>query len=105
MHNTDKQNGMDTDRLHLFVEIVTTGSLSAAARTVHLSQPAASRSLKALESELGVDLFERCGRRLVLAPAGRALLPRARALLHDLRDATRAVEEVAERGYHDVRIG
>ncbi len=79
--------------------------MSAAARQVHLSQPAASRNLQALEQDLGVELFERRGRRLVLSAPGRAFLPRARALLEALSAAREAVERTQVRGYHDVRIG
>ena len=79
--------------------------MSAAAGDVHLSQPAASRALQGLEEELGVALFDRVGRRLVLSAAGRAYLPRARSILEALDGAAREVEKVAKRGYHDVRIG
>lgn len=96
---------MNFDRLHLFTQIVDTGSVSAAARGVHLSQPAASRNLQALEDELGVELFERHGRKLVLSAAGRTFLPRARGLLAALEIARDEVERTQQRGYHDVRIG
>ena len=91
--------------MRLFVEIVETGTLSAAARAVHLSQPAATRNLQALESELGVVLFDRRGRRLHLTAAGRAVLPRARAVLHAVSEARAAAARAQDRGYHDVRIG
>lgn len=96
---------MDTARLDLFIRIVDTGSVSAAAREVHLSQPAASRNLQALEEDFGALLFERQGRRLVLTGAGRALLPRARALLDAVGVARAEVERTQVRGYHDIRIG
>jgi len=74
---------MNLDRLRLFLQIVDSGSMSAAARAVHLTQPALSRTLRLLEQEVGVALFERRGRALVLTAGGRALVPRARALLVD----------------------
>ncbi|HVH44901.1 MAG TPA: LysR family transcriptional regulator [Labilithrix sp.] len=79
--------------------------MSAAARTVHLTQPALSRSLKVLEEEIGVPVFDRRGRGLVLTPAGRALVPRARALLGTSERVVREVARAAERSYYDVRIG
>jgi len=57
---------MNLDRLRLFLQIVDSGSMSAAARAVHLTQPALSRTLRLLEDEVGVALFERRGRALVL---------------------------------------
>ncbi len=96
---------MQIDHLTLFLHIVDSGSLSAAARLCHLSQPAASRNLRILEEGLGVPLFERQGRGLVLTPAGRALVPQARAILAGVRDAARAVGKAAERGYYDLRVG
>ena len=96
---------MNFDRLEHFVRIAEAGTMSAAARLVHLTQPALSRSLKMLEEDLGTPLFLRQGRGLVLTAAGRALLPRARALLADTEALTRDVSRVAERAYFDVRIG
>lgn len=96
---------MNLDRLTIFVKIVESGSMSAAAALVHLTQPALSRNLKLLEEELAAQLFERRGRGLVLTAAGRALLPRARALLAQASTITKEVERVVGRRYFDVRIG
>ncbi len=96
---------MQLDHLTLFLHIVDSGSLSAAARLSHLSQPAASRNLKVLEEGLGTALFERRGRGLVLTSAGRALVPRARAVLDGVQAASQAVSEARERGYYDLRVG
>jgi DNA-binding transcriptional LysR family regulator len=96
---------MDFQRLEFFLRIVDAGSLSAAAQVVHLTQPALSRNLKLLEEELDTELFERRGRGLVLTPAGRALVPRARWLLREAKEVARAVSRTAELGYFDVRIG
>jgi DNA-binding transcriptional LysR family regulator len=96
---------MNLDRLAHFLHIVDAGSLSAASRTAHLSQPALSRNLHLLEEELGVLLFERSGRALVLTAAGRALAPRARALLAAVARMGREVGRCAERDYYDLRLG
>ncbi len=96
---------MDFDRLVMFLKIVEAGSLSAASQLVHLTQPALSRNLKLLEEELGALLFERRGRRLVLTAAGRALIPRARQIVEQNRLTRQAIEQVARRGYHDLRLG
>ena len=96
---------MDPGRLQVFLRIVELGSMSAAARAVHLTQPALSRGMKQLEEEVGVELFERRGRGLVLTPAGRALVPRARALLAAAERARLEVGRSARRGYFDLRLG
>lgn len=73
-------------RLHLrhlevFVAIARDGSTRAAAERIARSQSAASTALADLEAALGVALFDRAGRRLLLNENGRALLPRAASLL------------------------
>lgn len=67
---------IDWNHLRAFHQTATSGSLSAAARQLGLTQPTLSRQVAALEAELGVDLFERVGRKLVLTMAGAALRDR-----------------------------
>ena len=62
----------------------------AAAEAIALSQSATSAALQQLESGLGVPLFERVGKRLVLNDAGRALLPQALAMLEQARGIEQA---------------
>jgi DNA-binding transcriptional LysR family regulator len=68
-------------QLAVFVATAQGGSTRAAADRVARSQSAASSALADLETALGVQVFDRVGRRLVLNENGRALLPRAHALL------------------------
>jgi DNA-binding transcriptional LysR family regulator len=96
---------MNLDRLRVFLQIVDSGSMSAAARAVHLTQPALSRTLRLLEQEVGVPLFERRGRALVLTAGGRALVPRGRGLLADSERLALETRRSAERSYFDVRLG
>jgi len=70
-------------QLEVFVATARGGSTRAAAERVARSQSAASTALADLESALGVTLFDRVGRRLVLNENGRALLPRAASMLED----------------------
>ncbi|WP_440958266.1 LysR family transcriptional regulator [Oceanicaulis sp. LC35] len=70
----------------LFVTAADAGTLTAAAERLHVSQPAATKSLAQLEDSLGGALFERPGRKLVLTALGDALLPRARALIQQAED-------------------
>jgi DNA-binding transcriptional LysR family regulator len=68
-------------QLQVFCSVAASGTTAAAAGAVALSQSATSAALLELEHTLGMALFERIGRRLQLNDDGRALLPRARALL------------------------
>lgn len=74
---------MDLRHLRGFVTIVETGGFLRAADRVHLSQPALSRQIHALETELGVRLFDRIGRRVRLTSEGEDLLTLSRRLLTD----------------------
>ena len=70
----------DWNRVRAFLVTAEEGSLSAAARALGLAQPTLGRQVEALERELGVALFERTGRGLLLTPAGHDLLGHARAM-------------------------
>lgn len=70
-------------QLRHFLSIAETGSFTRSARACFLTQSALSRSLRALEDELGQPLFDRIGRRSEPTPFGRSLLERARQLVHD----------------------
>ena len=70
----------DWNHIRAFHATAETGSLSAAARKIGLTQPTLSRQVAALEVELSVTLFERIGRKLVLTQTGLALLQHVRAM-------------------------
>ncbi|MCK2184153.1 LysR substrate-binding domain-containing protein [Halomonas getboli] len=80
-------------QLQVFASVARLGTVSAAAEALSLSQSATSQALADLERQLGVALFERPGRRLVLNELGRGLLPRAEALLDDLAGFVAAARE------------
>ncbi len=82
---------MDLASLNAFIAIAETGSFSLAGERLHLTQPAVSKRLAALESQLKVRLFDRLGREVSLTEAGRALLPRAYQILNVLDDTRRAL--------------
>ena len=86
---------MDSRRLGLFLAVVDEGTFTAAARAVHLSQPALSQAIGELEREVGVELFQRIGRRVTLTAAGAALVEPARQTQRDLANARAAVAAVA----------
>jgi DNA-binding transcriptional LysR family regulator len=71
---------LDWNAARAFCATADTGSLSAAAHKLGLTQPTMSRQVAALEAALGVALFERVGKRLVLTETGRGLLEHARTM-------------------------
>ncbi len=71
---------LDWNQLRAFLETAETGSLSAAARKLGLTQPTLSRQVAAIEQRLDVTLFERVGKRMVLTDTGLDLLEHARAM-------------------------
>ena len=70
----------DWNRARAFLVTAEEGSLSAAARALGMAQPTLGRQVDALESELGVVLFERVGRGLELTPSGLELLEHVRSM-------------------------
>ena len=74
---------MELYELRQFVAFAETGTLSEAAELLHLSQPALSRTMKNLEDDLGISLFERSRNRLSLNKNGEYVLELARKLLSD----------------------
>ncbi|MFG3139514.1 LysR family transcriptional regulator [Streptomyces sp. NPDC048211] len=96
---------MEIRQLRHFMAVITHGSFTAAARAELIVQSALSTSVRNLERELGADLFERTGRRVVLTEAGRALLPSARTVLAGTDAARDAVAAVSGLATGRVRIG
>lgn len=76
-------------QLQIFMAVARTGSTASAADAIALSQSATSSAINELERVLSLRLFDRSGRRLVLNDNGRALLPRAQALLEGALDVER----------------
>ncbi len=73
---------MDLRHARTFVAVAELGTVSKAALRLHIAQPALSRQITALEQELGLKLFDRVGRRLVLTGEGEQLLNDCRGLLN-----------------------
>ena len=66
---------MDTEQLRQVVEVARVGTSAAAAESLHVSQSALSRSIRRLEAELGVRLFDRTKNSMGLSAAGTELMP------------------------------
>ncbi len=89
---------MDCRELRYFLAVHDAGGFSAAARQLGMAQPPISSQIKQLEVSLGVSLFDRSRRKVVLTSAGRRLLPEARKIIERLdRTATDLRDEAAGR--------
>ena len=86
---------MELRTLGYFVAVAQSGSVSAAAEVVHVTQPAISRQIRQLETELGVELFTRSAGRLRLSAAGHQFLPHARDVLRRADGARAAARTYA----------
>lgn len=97
---------MELRQLRHFVTVVEQGSISAAARTLNLAQPAISSSVKKLEEELKLPLFNRRDRGIDLTVAGHEFLPHARQILNQAHDAKLAMQamEGLDQGQVDIAV-
>lgn len=84
---------MDAHRLRCFVMVVEAGNLSKAASKLHMTQPPLSMLIRKLETELGVDLFDRVNNRLVLTGTGQLFYRRAKELLASMQALTQELKE------------
>lgn len=88
----------DLQDLYAFTALCEHGSFRYAAEAICLSQSALSRRIEKLESALGVRLFDRTTRSVVLTQVGRTFAPRARQLLNDFEDALNGVSDKVSYG-------
>lgn len=92
-------------QLRNFVTIVEAGSIRAAARQLGISQPAATKGLRALEHELDAVLVQRSSRGILLTEAGKAFLKRARVIQSELYKAREELGRLAGAADETVRVG
>lgn len=83
---------MDSSALKIFLAVAEEGSISRAAERLHCVQSNVTTRIRNLEKDLGIDLFHRTSRGMVLAPAGELLLPYARSVGRLLQEARAALE-------------
>lgn len=91
---------MDVRQLTYFLAVVDHGGFTRAADHLLIAQPSLSQTIKGLERELGVSLFHRIGRKVVLSNAGSELVSPARVVLRDLEAAKAALD-----GLRGIRSG
>ncbi|KUJ65079.1 LysR family transcriptional regulator [Streptomyces albus subsp. albus] len=96
---------MELRQLRYFVAVAEEGGFGRAAERLSIVQSAVSQQIRRLERELGVLLFERTTRRVVLSGAGERLLPEARAVLSAADRTARVAAEIAAGDDGMVRLG
>jgi len=96
---------MELHQLRYVVAVAETGGFTRAARRCGVTQPSLSQQVRKLEEELGAALFDRSSRGAVPTEAGRALLPRARRILAEVRDTVAGVRGDVEAGFGPLSVG
>lgn len=96
---------MDARDLRYFIAAAETGHLHRAAERVGRSQPALSKCIRRLETEIGARLFEPAGRTLRLTQVGQVLLLRARGLVQDMQDTVHEISDMVRGEVGHVRLG
>lgn len=96
---------MNLQQLRHFVAVVEHGHFARAAEAIHLSQPALSRSIQALEQQLGCTLIDRHSRGISLTAHGELVLEHARRLLAGSRALKNAVEQLGNLETGELRLG
>jgi DNA-binding transcriptional LysR family regulator len=92
-------------QLRHLLALADSGSFSKSAQAMHLTQPALSRSIRALEDELGLRLFDRVGRRAELTPFGREVAARARQHVFEADDLRASGRQMQRGEAGTIRIG
>lgn len=96
---------MNLRQLEHVVALAEEGSFARAAQRVHLSQPALSRSIQAIEEVLDMALFDRTTREVVITPAGQTVVQRAKKVLFEARCLLRDVNLLKRHDIGSVRFG
>ena len=86
---------MDSQNLIAFLQVAELGSFSLAGEKLHLTQPAVSKRIAALEDQLNLRLFDRIGRQVNLTEAGRVLLPNAKRIIRAVEESRRQLADLS----------
>ncbi|PCD77920.1 LysR family transcriptional regulator [Pseudothioclava arenosa] len=95
---------MDWDKLRIFHAVADAGSLTHAGESLHLSQSAVSRQIRALEEALGTTLFHRHARGLILTEQGELLFDATSAMAKKLDSAAARIRDSEEEVYGHLRV-
>lgn len=105
IHDFQINDNMTLVQLAHFIALARNGSFVKASQVLHITQPALSRSIKALEEELGQLLFDRVGRRIELTHFGQETLRRAQLLMEDAHDLRRSGGKISTGDQGRFRLG
>ncbi|WP_108484275.1 LysR family transcriptional regulator [Oceaniglobus ichthyenteri] len=95
---------MDWDKLRIFHSVADAGSLTHAGDTLHLSQSAVSRQIRALETQLNTTLFHRHARGLILTEQGELLHDATRAMARRIDTAAARIRDSEEEVFGELRV-
>ena len=95
---------MDWDKLRIFHAVADAGSLTHAGDTLHLSQSAVSRQIRALEDSLNTTLFHRHARGLILTEQGELLFDATSAMVRRLDTASARIRDSSEEVFGELRV-
>ena len=96
---------MDLNQLRTFVTVADFGHLTRAAEALHLSQPAVSGHIKALEEGFGVTLFERSSSGMSLTPSGRRLLEESAQIIDAVEHLKHSAQELRGEPTGKLKVG
>ncbi|MDD3221082.1 MAG: LysR family transcriptional regulator [Clostridia bacterium] len=96
---------MDIRQLEYFVEVAKTKNFRKASENLHLSQPALSKSIRLLETELNTVLIARTNKSFELTDTGEALFTKAVFLIQQFRDIYKTIEDVRLSNQGEIKIG
>ncbi len=95
---------MDSENLKTFIAVAQLHSFSLAGEQLHLTQPAVSKRIAALEQQLGQNLFHRVNRRVELTPSGKILFSRAGQIMQAIEDTRRALVDLSGEVRGELRV-
>lgn len=95
---------MELNQINQFRTIAQTGSISKAAKQLFIAQPSLSQTLKRIEDELGVQLFDRCGKKIVLNDAGKIFLKFCDEVTAAMYNAKRELNEYKDSVKKEISI-
>ena len=102
--NKNESAGMDWDKLRIFHAVADAGSLTHAGETLHLSQSAVSRQIRALEESLNTTLFHRHARGLILTEQGELLFDATSAMNRRLETAEARIRDSEDEVFGELRV-
>jgi len=95
----------DIASIRAFVRIAECGSFSIAAEKLHITQPAISKRIAALENAISDKLFDRIGKKILLTETGQTILPKCRAILYSIEDAEQSLQNLSGEVSGILRLG